>query len=157
MECVVCEVKRMRILTIAGLALLALTGCRPKDRDFIIYEGPSFHAAHTHPVPPERALEAKNGARLEIEKRLAQAQSDSGRKAFRYVLDHWDYYVCQLIGLKKDGREIILLRFFPRGMQQEQDLTTSEVQVSDGGPDYWTIEYDVESHAYASLSVNREA
>ncbi len=59
----------MRILPIAGLALLALSGCRPKDRDFIIYEGPSFHAAHTHPPKPELALEAKNGARLEVEKK----------------------------------------------------------------------------------------
>ena len=148
----------MRILTISALALLTLSGCRlkDKDRDFIIYEGPSFHAAHVHPVLPERALEAKNGARLEVEKRLAQAPSDSGRKAFRSVLDHWDYYVCQVIGLRKDGRDVILLRFFPREMQQEQDLTTSETQISDGGPNYWTIEYDIEARTYSSLSVNGE-
>jgi hypothetical protein len=144
----------MKTLAIIFSLLLVLSGCRSKDRDFVVFEQSLFRDVRTHIVKPEQALQAKNGARLEIEKRLAHEESENGKKDLRQILDHWDYYVCQVIGMRREGREILLLRFFPRNTQEEYDLTKSQIQIMDGGPSFWTIECDLEALTYSSLRIN---
>ena len=145
----------MRFLLLA--AVLSLLGCRQGDRDYVVFTASNYHDDATWLVPDENALQAKNGARLEIEKALAAATTEYGKKQLRSILDRWDLYVCQVIGVKKGSRDVVLLRFFPRGMQEEYDFRDSQIQVSDGGASFWSIECDSKTAIYASLSINGEA
>jgi hypothetical protein len=142
----------MRFLLLA--AVLSLTGCRQGDRDYVLFTGSSYHHDATWLVPEKRAIKATHGARLEIEKALVAATTEYGKKQIRAILDRWDRYVCQVIGVKKGGKDVILLRFFPRGMQSEYDFSDSQIQVKDGGASYWSIECDSEAAIYASPRIN---
>jgi hypothetical protein len=142
----------MRFLLLA--AALSLVGCRQGDRDYVVFTASSYHDDATWLVPKEAAIQAKNGARLEIEKALAAATNEYGKKQLRSILDRWDLYVCQVIGVKKGGKDAIILRFFPRGMQDEYDFRDSQIQVKDGGASFWSIECDSEAAIYVSLRIN---
>jgi hypothetical protein len=149
--------RKMKPFLFGAIVWLALLGWRAEDRDYVICRESTFGDTPTQLVKPEDALAAKNGARLEIEKKLTAAASEYEKKSLRFILDNWDHYICQVIGTRNASTDVFLLRFFPREMQKDYDFTSTSVGVKDGGPRFWRIEYNLNTQTYSSLQINGEA
>jgi hypothetical protein len=62
------------------------------------------------------------------------------------ILKHAKQYRVQFVGIERDGKKYIWCNFFPAPRKGEEDYHPDwkrrEVQVLDGGFDYWRIKYD---------------
>jgi hypothetical protein len=99
-------------------------------------------------------------ARLHLQK-LA-AKENPAQQSAKEVLSKWDKYLCQAVGHTKDGRKLILLNFFPRAAVfgpdgKQMDWRHRYVEVSDGGNDFWRINYDRDTNECLNLESNGDA
>ena len=97
-----------------------------------------------------------NGSKAHLQDKLVQAASDLERTNIQSILTRWDYYSCQLVPfLDKEGRKMVLLRFFPSYRESSfKTWRTVPIQVEGGGYDYWSLSYDLEKREYFGFSVN---
>lgn len=60
----------------------------------------------------------------------------------------------QYVGLVRDGRRYVYGNFAPQGDVSSSDWRRTPLIVCDGGPDFFGVEYDVESQRFTHLAFN---
>ena len=101
-----------------------------------------------------RAIQA---TRLYLENLKKTTSSDSQREKITEILGGWDRYLCQAIGHVKDGKKLIHLNFFAKEDVSEEDFTTWQhhyIAGSNGGTEYWRIEYDYKAQTFSDFEIN---
>jgi hypothetical protein len=101
-------------------------------------------------------------ARPYLEKLKKTTSSKMERvKADAVLSADWDrYYACQAYGCTKDGRKLICLSFFPKGLisrskEEGVDWRHQFVAAIDGGASFWVVSYDNETKTFSGFNTNR--
>jgi hypothetical protein len=110
------------------------------------------------PLEPKDIPTILLNSKAYLERALAGTPNDLERSNVKEILSRWDSYSYQLLPVieKRDGRKIVVMRFFPtrEKVGMFKNWRSEPVIVKGGGNDYWRLSYDPEKKEYSGLGVN---
>jgi hypothetical protein len=101
------------------------------------------------------STEQTKNALIAIQKflEIQTVRNDWKAGEIKKILAHTKQYRVQFIGVKRNGKKLILCNFFP-AIGEFEYWKREKVEVMDGGYSFWQIEYDSDSGDCLNFSSN---
>lgn len=104
----------------------------------------------------EEAKSAVDGVKEYVAQETAKQKDGPLQSQFAYILDHWNSYYCQIIGVVTQGEKVLVLNFFPRRTTYKGDVDWRKVEVwmLGGGAEYFRVHYDTAQRVFRKVEIN---